>query len=94
MPCHKLCCRTANILESDFEEKRKIYDNINNFYIARSKLLHGKDSRVFEDIRRTDLYVRRIISQVLEVVSNFDKQKAFDHQYSRFLRQIDFGNSN
>jgi hypothetical protein len=91
---HKLCCRTANILESRFNEKQKIYDNINKFYKTRSKLLHGEDTKPFEDIHMTDTYVRKMMLKVLTKISNFDKQKSFDKQYSRFLRQIDFGNSN
>jgi len=89
---HKLCCRTANILESDFNEKQRIYDNINKFYITRSKLLHGEDTKPFEDIDTTDMYVRKMMSKVLTKISNFDKQKSYDRQYSKFLRQIDFCN--
>lgn len=91
---HKLRCRAANILESNFEEKKKIYDNVGNFYNARSSVLHGKKYGGFEGINATDFYVRRIFSQVLKAVSNFDNQESFDLQYSRFLRQIDFGKLN
>lgn len=91
---HKLCCRTANILESHFDEKQKIYDNINKFYITRSKLLHGEDTKPFEYIDTTDTYVRKMMLKVLTKISSFDKQKSYDKQYSRFLRQIDFSNLN
>ena len=91
---HKLCCRTANILESHFNEKQKIYDNINKFYITRSKLLHGEDTKPFEDIDTTDTYVRKMMLKVLTKISNFDKQKSYDKQYSKLLRQIDFSNLN
>lgn len=86
---HKLSCRMANILESHFDEKQKIYENIHKFYTARSKLLHGNDTKPFEDINTTDMYVRKMMLKILSKISNFDKQKPQDEQYSRFLRQID-----
>jgi hypothetical protein len=86
---HKLCCRTANILESCFNEKQKIYDNIDKFYKTRSKLLHGEDTKPFNDIHMTDAYVRKMMIKVLTKISSFDKQKSFHEQYLKLLRHID-----
>lgn len=88
---HKLRCRSANLLEATFREKKKIDDNIKKFYNARSKMLHGRDSTPFEGINTTDQIVRKILMHVLREVSKFDVKKQFDPQYANFLHQLDFG---
>jgi hypothetical protein len=88
---HKLRCRSANLLEASFREKKKIYDNINQFYTTRSNMLHGRDSRPFEGISTTDQIVRKILKHVLRAASNFDVKEQFDPQYANFLHQLDFG---
>lgn len=87
---HKLKVRSANLIESKFSEKEKIFKNIGAFYTARSNLLHGRESKPFEGINTTDMYVRQIISKLLFIISNF-KNESFEDQYNELLRKLDYG---
>lgn len=87
---HKLSCRMANLLESDFDRKIEIYENINDFYSTRSAILHGTN-KSFDDLKQTDGYVRKMILKVVKVIATIDRQKSFKDQYNSFLRRQDFG---
>jgi hypothetical protein len=88
---HKLALRLSRLLEQKPEQRKIVFNKIKEFYLTRSKIVHGDQAaqnKLLKDIHidTIDEYMRKAIKiYLLKIVTN----TTISHD--EIIEQLDFG---
>jgi hypothetical protein len=89
---HKLASRLASFLETKYENRLKIFEDIKKFYNIRSKILHGENANLNLDLNIYDNYLRKSIVKIInEIYEHQNKNHNLNFSFKTFLSKLDLG---
>jgi hypothetical protein len=76
----KLSRRVARLLEDDFENRKKLYRTMKDFYNKRSKVVHGIDTEISSEyVNKIQEVLRKSIKKILQGILTRHHEDIIDH---------------